>query len=40
MAPEFQKAADLLAACLQRAADCIANGGSYKEALGESAGRC
>lgn len=40
MAPEFQKAADLLAGCLRRAADCVANGGSYEEALGESAGRC
>lgn len=37
MAPEFCKAADTLAACLERAADCIDRGGDYVEALGACA---
>ena len=40
MGPEFQKAADTLAACLRAAADCIDNGGQYEEALGKDIRVC
>ena len=36
--PEFRAAADLLAACLGAAADCIERGAPYADALGERFG--